>query len=326
MAIELKDFPISDFEKIGIKKNELLNNNSMVEALKSGFRSPLMEIKVPLENSEQLKINAKLSLKESADGSINLYIHPIRRSLDNDLNLTTKDINKLKEGETLIRPVQQFTEGKELRLIQLDKENNELLSSPIKNIYVADRIQIPPINNFFSKDQQFVNFSTEEKEVLKKGELLIKNNPYKEGEQLAISINLNSPKQLEIVRTEAIRLTLDPQVISSLRDKNQNGIPDKFDSDINRNGIPDIKEKFNQALNQIPSKIGSFNISDDNKRELLSTGRTTIITDDKKADLSINSDFRSLELKQGNSSRVVTTADSPNFYAASKDNKLQLKL
>lgn len=321
-SYDVKDFPYSQFEKVGLKKDDVLKlDRNTIQALMSGVRTPLMELRVNIDDLGPLRLNAKLSLKEASDGSLMLHIHPVRKDIQNDFNLSKKDIKRLEEGEVLVRPVVAQNGNKESRFIQLDRDNMELLSTQVKNVIIPDRLAIPldaqdrGLNIALSNDR-FVKLTPEDKESLRKGDLIYKPDPSGNGNQLAISVDLNSVRGLDVQKIEILKIAVDPQIMANLaRDKNQNGIPDKFDNDVNRNGIPDIKDAYlrgqqgiqftKDQLASVPSRIDNISISDDQKRELLLTGKTTINSDGQKATLAFANDMRSLEITRGDSKRLV---------------------
>jgi hypothetical protein len=321
-SYDVKDFPYSQFEKVGLKKDEVLKlDRDTIQALMSGVRTPLMELRVNVDDLGPLQLNAKLSLREAPDGSLMLHIHPVRKDIQNDFNLPQKDLRRLEEGEILVRPVVAQNGNKESRFIQLDRDNNELLSTQVKNVIIPDRLALPlaasekGIGTSLS-NERFVKLTTEDKDSLRKGEVVFKQDPTGGGNQLAISINLNSVRGLDIQTIETFKMSVDPQIMANLaRDKNQNEVNDRFEKDINRNGIPDSKEVYmrNQQgvqftkdqLAAIPSRIENIRISDDQKRELLLTGKTTVNSDGQKATLAITNDLRSLEITRGDSRRLV---------------------
>ena len=136
MNITKEQLPVQEFERLGIKKDRLhqLPKDEM-HALLSGYPSNMKFLTFKDKNGATQKVNAKLSVYQTADGTIGLKVHPFRREIKNDMNLTQKEIDKLRSGESINKTLnrQQF-------LIQLDQSINELRRIKIERIKISGAV------------------------------------------------------------------------------------------------------------------------------------------------------------------------------------------
>ena len=136
MNITKEQLPVREFERLGIKKDRLhqLPKNEM-HALLSGYPSHMKFLTFKDKDGVTQKVNAKLSVYQIKDGNIGLKVHPFRREIKNDMNLTQKELDKLKSGESVNKTLnrQQF-------LIQLDQSINELRRIKTEKIKVAGSV------------------------------------------------------------------------------------------------------------------------------------------------------------------------------------------
>lgn len=167
-----KDIPYDEFARLGYNKRDILfMAKEDLKQLLSGKRTSLMKITSfdGKELSESIK--AKFSLKRDADGNVKLIIHPVRNEILNDIKLNATQIDKLKQGQIIIKKIDD-----ENYLVQLDKENNEILKTKVKDIVIPSHIE-------------HIELGQEQKQKLKKGEPIILTNDNKE---FQVSIDLNA--------------------------------------------------------------------------------------------------------------------------------------
>jgi hypothetical protein len=136
MNYEAKDLPYNQFEKIGMSKREVLAMPSEdLKALLSGRTTKLQTIRIKDQDVEKT-MQVKLSVERFPDGSLNLMVHPIRKEIKNDDKLNESQLEKLKQGETLIAPKTSMNGEKELYLYQLDRETREIVKTRLNSISV----------------------------------------------------------------------------------------------------------------------------------------------------------------------------------------------
>lgn len=128
--------PVHKFERLGIQKERLhqLPKDEM-HALLSGYPSNMKILVFKDNDGHTQKLNAKLSVYQTNDGIIGLKVHPYRKEIKNDLDLSQKEISKLKSGESINK-----TFNKEQYLVQLDRSINELRRIKLDRIKVAGAV------------------------------------------------------------------------------------------------------------------------------------------------------------------------------------------
>ena len=172
-----KDIPYQDFARLGYTK-EMISELSRkdLEQLLSGRRTSLLPITHIEGQDREFDIKAKFSLRRNDDGTVSLMVHPIREQINNDIKLTVHELNKVKEGHV----IQKKIEG-EKYMVQLDKENNELLKVKAKDIMIPHNIGD-------------IELSSTQRERLKNGNpILLEDANYK----IAVSVDLNSRSGLK---------------------------------------------------------------------------------------------------------------------------------
>lgn len=140
MNYEAKNLPYGLFEKIGMTKKEVLAMpKEDLLALLSGRTTSLRDITVKTDHGE-IKEKAKLSLYAMPDNSLSIKVHPLRQTIQNDYNLSPKDIEKLKAGELVVGTKISQNGEREKHIFQLDREINEIKSVRANSISVPNKI------------------------------------------------------------------------------------------------------------------------------------------------------------------------------------------
>lgn len=144
-----QELPLGDLEKIGLAKNGKLKlNEDDLKALLSGRRTAMLR----LENLSTIglqipSLDAKLSLKQNENGTIDLLVHPIYREAEYPTYLTETEGEKLENGELVnVQKMIFDDEGdpKEI-LIEFDKDTNEFIITDTEKILVPDFINNGPL-------------------------------------------------------------------------------------------------------------------------------------------------------------------------------------
>lgn len=149
MNYEAKDLPYNQLEQIGMAKRDVLGMPPEdLKALLSGRTTSLQSIKIKDQDVER-SMGVKLSVQPHADGSLNLMIHPIRKVIQNDDQLSDAQLTELQKGELVVAPKISLNGEKELHLFQLDRETNEIIKTRLNSIsaprYLMD-IELTPEN------------------------------------------------------------------------------------------------------------------------------------------------------------------------------------
>jgi len=171
--------PIHQFERLGIQKERLhqLPRDEM-HALLSGYPSNMKFLVFKDNDGHTQKLNAKLSVYQTNDGTIGLKVHPYRKEIKNDMHLSQKEISKLKSGESINKSF-----NKEQYLVQLDQSINELRR--IK----ADRVKVGGAVGS-------IKLSESQKEDLKSGKTIrIKDA---KGKEKLVRLDLTRPSGIHV--------------------------------------------------------------------------------------------------------------------------------
>lgn len=120
--------PVSKFERLGIHRDRL---NKMVAeehaTLLRGFPTSMKFLIFRDEKGTEHKVNARLSLYRTSDGQLDIKVHPFRKTIKNDLNLTEKELVRLQAGTSVIKDLKAPEVKQPGRyLVQLDARTNEL--------------------------------------------------------------------------------------------------------------------------------------------------------------------------------------------------------
>lgn len=167
-----KDIPYNQFERLGFNKRDILfMRKDDLQQLLSGKRTSLMEISSIDGKQLEKKIKAKFSLQLDEKGNVNLMIHPVRKEINNDIELNKTQIEKLQKGLLITKKI----DG-ENYLVQLDKENNELIRTKVKDINIPSHIE-------------HIELGNEQREKLRKGEPVVLQD---KGREFQISLDLNA--------------------------------------------------------------------------------------------------------------------------------------
>ena len=186
MNISKEQLPMQQFERLGIQKERMDTwPKDELKALLSGYPGQIKFLTFKDNEGTLQKINARLSVYQALDGNIGLKIHPFRKEIKNDLQLTQKEIEQLKSGESI-----RTTSQGNRYLVQLDQSINELRRIRIDQIRVADKIG----NTRLSVPQQ---------EDLKSGKTItIKDGS---GNEKRMRIDLSSPSGIHMENRQLAR-------------------------------------------------------------------------------------------------------------------------
>lgn len=167
-----KDIPYDQFARLGLNKRDILfMKKDDLQQLLSGKRTSLIEISSIDGKKLDEKIKAKFSLQLDENGNVNLMIHPVRKEINNDIDLNKTQIEKLQKGQLITKKI----DG-ENYLVQLDKDNNELIRTKVKDINIPSHIE-------------HIELGNEQKDKLRKGEPVVLQD---KGREFQISLDLNA--------------------------------------------------------------------------------------------------------------------------------------
>lgn len=141
--------PMADLERIGLARNGRLSlDEDDLSALLSGRRTDMLR----LENLQAAGIHipvldAKLSLRPDADGTLELLVHPIYKEITPPYYLTAEEAEELEKGDAVnIDKAITDKEGKTKEiLVEFDRETNEFIITDTEQILVPEEINGLPL-------------------------------------------------------------------------------------------------------------------------------------------------------------------------------------
>lgn len=141
--------PYDSLAQLGISRDMA---DSMPQLFKdrllNGNITSLVKASIKYKNGTVISLPLKLQLVADKNGKNILMAYPVHRDLNNSLNLSQADIEKLKKGEIITRtiPLDGVTKS---RMVQLDPETNSLcvgsvlkLDNAIKDFEKINDIQL----------------------------------------------------------------------------------------------------------------------------------------------------------------------------------------
>jgi hypothetical protein len=152
-----KQLPFKELETLGLAAGgQLLLNINDMKALLSGRRTGLMHLEnLETENIKIKSIDAKISLRQNAQGNIDLLVHPIYRKPATPDFLEDFEAQQLEKGEkdNILKITTDEKGNKTEVLVEYDAETKEFLVSDTAKIMAPDMI-----NNEFLTPAQKENY------------------------------------------------------------------------------------------------------------------------------------------------------------------------
>lgn len=184
------EIPYEKFQKIGIGKDSLLHMpREVLEPLLSGRITPLIEARVKADGGKTVVLPMKLQLMRDEEGKVLLNTYQVRKHVTNEFNLSEAELQRLKEGQTLLKETQVDGQNR-MKYIQLDQETNSLLHRDVATLKMEQRLgDMEKIND--------IQLGTSQKQAAKEGkpvELTIGE------EKVSVGVDLREPQGFKVVR------------------------------------------------------------------------------------------------------------------------------
>lgn len=188
-AIDESRIDWKQFEAIGISK-EMLESSKSLDKILNWQKSPvLLPINAKIGDM-YIQTDARLSLRESADGKLNVIVHAIRKEPQLDgfvygTHLTEDDKQNLRQTGNAGRlvEIEPVKDNKMMAFISIDKMTNELVAVR------ADKIKIPNEIKGVSLNEQQKKDLAEGKAIYVEGMISKKNEPFN------ATLQINSDKR-----------------------------------------------------------------------------------------------------------------------------------
>jgi len=146
--------PLSDLMKLGLadESGQKLDKDDLALLL-SGRRTQMLRLENLVSDGLRIRqLDAKLSLKPNAEGSLDLLVHPIYKQAQDLSFLTGTESEKLEKGTVPNIEKTIFDDEGNLKdvIIEFDKETNEFIVTDEARILAPDRIN----GQYLSLDQK----------------------------------------------------------------------------------------------------------------------------------------------------------------------------
>ncbi|MFR3214853.1 MAG: DUF4099 domain-containing protein [Dysgonomonas mossii] len=205
-AIDESRIDWSQFEKLGVTK-EMLEQTKSMDKMLNWQKSPrLIPIKVEIDGMT-IRTDARLSLRETAEGNLTLAIHALRKEPELDrpfygTRLNEDDKQNLRQTGHAGRLVEiEPVKGEKMNaFVSIDKMTNELVAVR------ADRIKIP-------NEIKGVALNEQQKKDLAEGKgIYLKDMKSKNGVNFNATVQINADRRgLEFKFDNANKLSQDQQ-------------------------------------------------------------------------------------------------------------------
>ena len=163
------------------------------QKLVDGEITPLMQVSITAQNGMVISLPLKLQLVSDKEGNPALIAYPVQKELSldkgNELKLTSQELEALKRGDVLRRPVD--VEGEKTQQYpQLDPETKSIIHRRVTEIEIERKL----------KDMEKVNdieLGTQQKQQVREGKPVELNVG---GEKVSVGIDLKEPQGFKIVK------------------------------------------------------------------------------------------------------------------------------
>lgn len=163
------------------------------QKLLGGEVTPLLNVSIKAHNGATISLPLKLQLVSDKEGNPALIAYPVQKELSldkgNELKLTSQELEALKRGDVLQRPVDVEGE-KTQQYLQLDPETKSIIHRRVTEIEIERKL----------KDMEKVNdieLGTQQKQQVREGKPVELNVG---GEKVSVGIDLKEPQGFKIVK------------------------------------------------------------------------------------------------------------------------------
>jgi hypothetical protein len=126
-----QEIPYESLAKIGMTKDRILNLDKVnLQRFMSGRRTDLLRFRF-YENGKPYNFDGKLLLKREKDNSVQAFVVPVRKQIQNDCNLTNAELVKLYCGKLINKNI----DGQR-HILQLDRDTNEVMRARTNGIHI----------------------------------------------------------------------------------------------------------------------------------------------------------------------------------------------
>lgn len=139
--IKVAPVPLKKLEKVGITRQGFdAMPRAIKEPLLSGHITPLLRLRIPTDNGRIVEIPMKLQLVFNKSEELQLLTYQIKKEIDNQMRLTSAEMERARKGEAVLKEVKVGNERKQ-RYVQLDKETNTLMYRDVATVQLEKKLQ-----------------------------------------------------------------------------------------------------------------------------------------------------------------------------------------
>jgi len=163
------------------------------QKLLDGEVTPLVNVSIKANNGTTITLPLKLQLVTDKEGNPAMIAYPVKKELSldkgNELKLTSQELEALRSGDVLRRPVDVNGE-KTQQYLQLDPETKSVIHRRVTEIEIEKKF----------RDMEKVNdieLGTQQKQQVREGKPVELNVG---GEKVSVGIDLREPQGFKIVK------------------------------------------------------------------------------------------------------------------------------
>jgi hypothetical protein len=136
-----EEIPYDKLEKLGISRRAFLSMpKDLVDPIINGKVSPILKAHIKAKNGKTMEIPMKIQLSRDDDGSIKLLTYQRTKQIQNDFELTPRELERVKNGEVIRKELEE--DGiRKMKFIQLDNETNALIPKSVARVRIAEKLR-----------------------------------------------------------------------------------------------------------------------------------------------------------------------------------------
>ena len=136
-----EEIPYDKLEKLGISRRAFLSiPKDLVDPIINGKVSPILKAHIKAKNGKTMEIPMKIQLSRDDDGSIKLLTYQRTKQIQNDFELTPRELERVKNGEVIRKELEE--DGiRKMKFIQLDCETNALIPKSVARVRIAEKLR-----------------------------------------------------------------------------------------------------------------------------------------------------------------------------------------
>lgn len=179
--------PYESLSTLGITR-DLADNlpPAFKQQLLSGQITPIIVAKVNYDNGTSVSAPLKLQLVSDSNGQSCLIAYPVKRDIDNSLNLSAHEIDRLRQGEIILKPLDDNGNTR-LNYIQLDPDT--------KSLIVMERSTMERKLAEFEKIKD-IELGSDQRQAIREGKPVILNVG---NEPVVVSADLREPQSFRML-------------------------------------------------------------------------------------------------------------------------------